>query len=126
MIDARLMPHDQEAITAGEAVAGMILTGVGFAKKPLSLPPRFFAHKPLDLLLREGVQAEMCNRLKRGRTLDEVPAYGGDVLCSELARAVGDHEGMAQRFPPLDTTSFSLSGDSVPETDEQAMRITHG
>jgi len=27
MIDARLPRHDQEAITAGEAVAGMILNG---------------------------------------------------------------------------------------------------
>ena len=35
MIDARLVPHDQEAITAGEAVAGMILNGLGFANKPL-------------------------------------------------------------------------------------------
>ncbi len=27
MIDARLVQHDQEEITAGEAVAGMILNG---------------------------------------------------------------------------------------------------
>jgi hypothetical protein len=27
MIDARLLVHDQEEITAGEAVAGMILNG---------------------------------------------------------------------------------------------------
>jgi transposase len=33
---------------------------------------------------------------------------------------------MAQRFHHLDTTSFSLSGDSVPESDEQAITITHG
>jgi transposase len=126
MIDARLMPHDQEAITAGEAVAGMILNGLGFANKPLSLTPRFFANKPLDLLFREGVQAEMFNRFKLGRTLDEVQAYGCDVLFSELARAVCDKEGIAQRFQHLDTTSFSLSGDYVPEPDEQAIRITHG
>ena len=126
MIDARLVPHDQEAITAGEAVAGMILNGLGVAKQPVSLTPRFLANKPLALLFRQGVQAEMCNRLKRGRTLDDVHAYGGDVLFSELALAVCDQEGMAQRFPHLATTSFSLSGDDVPETDEQAIQITHG
>ncbi len=27
MIDARVLPHDQEEITAGEAVGGMILNG---------------------------------------------------------------------------------------------------
>jgi uncharacterized protein DUF4277 len=36
MIDARLLLHDQEEITAGEAVAGMILNGLGFANRPLS------------------------------------------------------------------------------------------
>ena len=46
MIDARLVPNDQEAITAGEAVAGMILNGLGFANRPLSLTPRFL---PINL-----------------------------------------------------------------------------
>ena len=72
MIDARLVPDEQEEITPGEAVAGMILNGLGFANRPLSLTPQFFANKPLDLLFREGVHAEMFNRFKLGRTLDEV------------------------------------------------------
>jgi hypothetical protein len=71
MIDARLLVHDQEEITAGEAVAGMILNGLGFSDRPLTLTPPFFANKPLDLLLHEGVRAELFNRFKLGRTLDE-------------------------------------------------------
>ena len=74
MIDARLVPDSQEEITPGEAVAGMILNGLGFANRPLSLTPHFFANKPLDLLFRAGVCAEMFNRLKLGRTLDEIDA----------------------------------------------------
>src|SRR5712692_5333749 len=126
MIDARLVPNPQEEITPGEAVAGMILNGLGFANRPLSLTPQFFANKPLDLLLHEGVRAERFNRFKLGRTLDEVHAYGCDLLCSELAWAVCAQEGIEQRFHHLDTTSFSLSGDDGPESDEQAIRITHG
>jgi transposase len=126
MIDARIVPDEQEEITPGEAVAGMILNGLGFANRPLSLPPQFFANKPLDLLCREGMRAEMCNRFKLGRTLDEVYTYGCDLLCSELALAVWVQEGSEQRFHHLDTTSFSLSGDDVPESDEQAIHITHG
>ena len=61
MIDARLVPDEQEEITPGEAVAGMILNGLGFAHKPLTLTPQFFANKPLDLLFRAGVRAEMFN-----------------------------------------------------------------
>ena len=126
MIDARIVPDKQEEITPGEAVAGMILNGLGFANRPLSLTPQFFANKPLDLLFRAGVEAQMFNRFKLGRTLDEVHAYGCDLLFSELALAVCAQEGIAQRFHHLDTTSFSLSGDYVPESDEQAIRITHG
>ena len=50
MIDARLGPEAQEVITPGEAVAGMVLNGLGFANRPLALTPQFFANKPLDLL----------------------------------------------------------------------------
>jgi transposase len=126
MIDARLVPDEQEAITPGEAVAGMILNGLGFAHRPLSLTPQFFTNKPLDLLFRPGVRAEMFNRFKLGRTLDEVHAYGCDLLFSELALAVCAQERIEQRFHHLDTTSFSLSGDYAPESDEHAICITHG
>jgi transposase len=126
MIDARLVPDSQEEITPGEAVAGMILNGLGFANRPLSLTPQFFANKPLDLLFREGICAEMFNRFKLGRTLDEVYAYGCDLLFSELALAVWAHEGIALRFNHLDTTRFALTGAYVPDSDEHAITITHG
>ena len=110
MIDARLTPDAQEPLTPGEAVAGMILNGLGFANKPFTLTPPFFANTPLDLLFRPGVHAEMFNRFQLGRTLDELHPYGGDMLFSALALAVCAHDGMDQRFHPLDTTSFALSG----------------
>ena len=124
MINARLVPDVQEAITPGEAIAGMILNGLGFANRPLSLTPQFFASKPLDLLFRAGISAEMFNRFKLGRTLDEAYTYGCDLLFQELALAVCAQEGIDLRCNPLDTTSFSLSGAYVPERDEQAITIT--
>jgi transposase len=126
MINARLVPDVQEVLTPGEAVAGMILNGLGFANRPLSLTPQFFANKPLDLLLREGLAAELFNRFKLGRTLDDAYTYGCDVLFQELALAVCAQEGIDQCFNHLDTTSFSLTGESVPDSDEHAMTITHG
>src|SRR5437763_16173420 len=68
----------------------------------------------------------MFNRSPRGRTLEEVYTYGCDLLLSELALAICIQEGIDQRFNDLDTTSFSLSGHYVPESDEQAIRITPG
>ena len=35
MINARLLPDRQEVLTPGEAMAGMILNGLGFANRPL-------------------------------------------------------------------------------------------
>ena len=67
-----------------------------------------------------------CSIALNSATLDEVHAYGCDLLFSELALAVCVQEGIAQRFHHLDTTRFSLSGDYVPESDEQAITITHG
>ena len=126
MIDARLGRHDQEEISTGEAVAGMILNGLGFSARPLTLTPQFFANKPLDLLCREGVRAEMCNRFKLGRTLEETYRSGCDLWFSELALSVCSQEGSDTRFNHRDTTSFSLPGASVPESDEHALAITHG
>jgi transposase len=126
MIDRRLVPDEQEVITPGEAVAGMILNGLGFANRPLSLTPQFFANKPLDLLFREGINAEMFNRFKLGRTLDEAYAYGCNLLFEELALAVCTHEGIDLRFNHLDTTSFCLTGEYIPDSDEHAICLTHG
>ncbi len=67
MINVRLIPDAQATLTPDEAVAGMILNGLGFA------------HESIDL-----------------------------------------------RFHHLDTTSVALSGEYIPERDEQAMTMTHG
>jgi len=126
MIDKRIAPDDQEAITTGEAVAGMILNGLGFSQRPPSLTPQFFVNKPLERLFREGVRAEYFNRFKLGRSLDKVFTYGCDTLFSELSLAACQQEGVDRRFRHVDTTTFSLHGDYVPESDEQAILITHG
>ncbi len=126
MINARLVPDAQEVLTPGEAMAGMILNGLGFAHRPLSLTPQFFANKPLELLFRAGIRAEMLNRFKLGRTLDEAYTYGCELLFHGLALAVCAQEGIALRFNHLDTTSVSLHGEYVPDSDEQAITIPYG
>ena len=124
MSNARLGLADQEEITTGEAMAGMIRNGLGFSDRPMSLPPQFFANKPVGLLLRDGVSAEHLNRCKLGRSLDKACASGCDTLCSAIALAVCRQAGMACPCTGLDTTSCSLTGASVPETAPQAMALT--
>jgi transposase len=125
-INARLVPDPQEVLTPGEAMAGMMLNGLGFAHRPVSLTPQFFASTPLDRLFHDGIRAEMFNRFKLGRTLDEAYAYGCDLLLHELALGVCARDGIDLRFNHLDTTRFSRTGAYVPDSDEQAMTITHG
>jgi len=48
------------------------------------------------------------------------------MLFSEIALSVCQQEQIDMRFNCLDTSSFSLSGEYVPQTDEQAIVITHG
>jgi transposase len=125
-IDSRIDTDPQEEITAGEAIAGMIINGLGFSNRPMSLTPQFFQNKPLDVFFREGVRAEHFNRFKLGRSLDDVYAYGCDLLFSEISVDVCQQERVDLRFHSLDTTSFSLTGDYMPDSDEQAIRIVHG
>lgn len=89
-IDARLQKDEfgQEKITPGEAIAGMILNGLGFSDKPLSLTPNFFETKPLEILFREGVEASDFNRHKLGKVLDRAYEYGCETLFFELASPI--------------------------------------
>jgi transposase len=126
MINARLVPEAQEVRTPGEAMAGMILTGLGCANRPWSVTPQFFANQPLELLCRAGIRAEMLNRFTLGRTLDAAYTYGCDLLFQELALGGCAQEGLDLRFTQLDTTSFTLHGEYVPDSDEPALTITYG
>ncbi len=82
MIDERLGTYEDETLSAGETVAGMIINGLGFSNKPLSLMPLFFENCPLELLFRPGVKAEDFNRFKLGRVLDRCHRYGTELLIS--------------------------------------------
>ena len=90
------------------------------------MTPQCFAHQPLDRLCREGRRAELVNRFQLGRTRDEAYPDGCDRWFHGLAVAVCAQEGMDLRCNHLDTTSFSLRGADVPDSDAQAMTITDG
>ena len=92
MIDSKIIPDEREEITTGEAIAGMIINGLGFSDRPISLTPQFFEGKALDVLIREGITPQMLNRFKLGRSLDDVYSYGCDLLFSEIALSVCQKE----------------------------------
>jgi len=126
MIDSRITPDEREEISTGEAIAGMILNGLGFSNRPISLTPQFFENKPMALLFHDGVSADSFNRFKLGRSLDKAFSYGCDMLFSEIALSVCQQESIDLRFNCLDTSSFSLTGQYMPDSDEHAIAVTYG
>ena len=127
LIDSRLQADEQNEISLGEAVKGMILNGLGFSNRPLMLTPQFYTNLPVERLFRDGVKAEHFNRHKLGRTLDALSEYGCDMLFSELAWSACQQEGVDVRHTSLDSTSFSLTGQYPVDTDdEQAITLTYG
>lgn len=125
-INLHLGISPDEKITAGEAVAGMIVNGLGFTDRPMTLTPQFFSNCPLEILFRDGVQSDDFNRFKLGRTLDRICAFGCDAWFALLAQSVCKKEGIDTRFCHLDTTSFSLTGEYYADSDEHEILITHG
>lgn len=125
-IDSYIPSDPREEVTTGEAVAAMIINGLGFSDRPLTLTPQFFENKALSKLLREGIKAEHFNRFKLGRALDDCHAYGCDVLFSQLSMSICQQEGIDTRFNALDTTTFSLTGEYDVDCDEHTIHITQG
>jgi transposase len=50
---------NERKVTIGEAVKAMLLNGLGFTNRQLYLVPQFFDYKPLDVLIREGVEPKI-------------------------------------------------------------------
>jgi transposase len=126
LIDSHFEIDEQENISTGEAIAGMIIDGLGFTRRPMTLTPQFFENKPLDILFREGMQASCFNRFKLGRALDDVHRYGIEALFSKSALHVCEQEGIRMDHSHSDTSSFSLAGEYLPDSDENEIRIARG
>jgi len=126
LIDERISQDVREEISTGEAIVGMIINGLGFSDRPMSLTPQFFQNKAMEQLFREGVTADHFNRHKLGRALDNCYFYGTDRLFAEISLAVCRQEKIDCRFNSEDTTTFSVTGEYDRDSDENAISITHG
>ncbi len=111
LIDSHSGKFEGEKLSAGETAAGMILNGLGFSDKPISLTPLFFRNCPLSILFRDGVNAEDFNRLKIGRVMDRAHAFGTETLFYGAAKHCCEQEGIDLTFNHPDTSTFSLTGD---------------
>lgn len=127
-IDARV-PETGRTVSVGQAVQAMVLNGLGFVGRALYLTPEFYANKPVDLLIGEGIRAEDLNSDSLGKALDRLYETG----ITELFAAISVHAlrvfGVDVRFAHLDTTAISLEGAYEYDTSDdepQPIEITYG
>lgn len=126
VIDRRVGPSDWQ-VSVGQATQAMVLNGLGFSSRALYLTPEFFANKPVDLLVGEGITAEMLNDDALGRALDALYEAGVTELFAAVAVAGGRHYEIRERYKHLDSTSFHLHGAyETAEPNREAVQITYG
>ena len=116
-------------VSVGTATVAMILNGLGFSNRRLYLVPQFFADKPVETLLGPGITANDLNDECLGRTLDWLYAHDPTTLFAGIATQARQVFGVAARKIHVDTTSFSVSGEYLPEAgdlDARVIAITYG
>ena len=101
---------EQRTLSVGQAAKAMILNGLGFVNQRLYLVPQFFASKPTERLIGEGIKSEHLNDDTLGRALDALYDYGVTALFSQLAAHAVSRLGLRSRFVHLDSTSFHVDG----------------
>lgn len=126
IVDQAIPPDPQEEVTNGEALKAMIMNGLGFTNRPLSLTPQFFTNLPLQELIGKNITPEKLNRHKLGRSLDDFYDYGPEPLFSQMSGHACHIEEVQTILNSLDTSSFSVTGQGYEDTDEYAVVLTHG
>ena len=123
-IDGYVGPTERK-VTIGEATQAMVLNALGFVGRALYLTPEFFQNKPVDILIREGLEAEDINDDTLGRALDKLYEAGVTEVFGKVASHALEVFGIAHTFCHLDSTTFSLPGEYASEGYE-GLEVTHG
>jgi transposase len=114
----------RNVVSIGTATMAMILNGLGFSNRQLYLVPQFFANKPVEHLLGEGISADMLNDDCLGRTLDWIAAHDPTMLFAGIAQQARSRFELTCKQIHVDTTSFSVNG--AYEADPACIAITYG
>ena len=118
--------ESRRGVSVGTAVVAMVLNGLGFSNRQLYLVPQFFANKPVEHLLGEGITADMLNDDVLGRTLDWIYEHDPTRLFAGLALQARQRFGFKTEQLHIDTTSFCVNGDYLPKGKTSKERIEEG
>lgn len=128
MIDAVIPKSNDHKVSHGQAFVAMLLNGLGFHSRTLHMFPDFFADKPTERLIGEGVLPEHLNDDVLGRCLDAL--YDADVsmLYQVMAEKVVDKLGLKANSIHIDMTSFHVDGQYATQDgdDTQHLQLVKG
>jgi len=127
----RHIEQKRRKVTVGQAVQAMILNALGFTGRALYLTPRFYANRPVDHLIGNGLRARDLHESSLGTALDAIYEFGITELFFRLAQNICNRYGIPTRFGHLDSTTFSLHGvynseEDRSEISERVIHITKG
>ncbi len=119
---------NERRVTIGEAVKAMILNGLGFVNRQLYLVPQFFENKPLELLIKKGIEPNNLNDSVLGRALDSLYDYGVTPLFSQISTKAFENLDLIVKYSHLDSTAIHVDGkyNSNEEAKEGVVHITKG
>lgn len=123
MIDAILPKEAEYNVSHGQALVAMILNGLGFHSRTLHMFPEFFADKPTERLIGEGVLPEHLNDDVLGRLLDALFEAGVSELYQLIAEKVIEKLKLKSNAVHLDITSFHVDGAYEIEDMDGVERI---
>jgi len=109
---------DKRHLSIGQVVKATIINGLGFTGRPVYLTPQFFATKPMELLIGEGIEASWLNDNTIGRALDALYRYGVSPLFGLIAAKAYDALGLKSTYAHLDSTSFKVYGDDYTPNEK--------
>ena len=123
-----LIPQDmkQRNISIGQVMKAMVLNGLGFVNQRLYLLPHFFAGKPVEKLLGEGVTASDLNDDVTGRMLDAIYDAGPSEIYRVVAKNALKSLDLSCHMSHIDTTTFHVDGRYDRADEDGVIKITQG
>ena len=121
--------NGERKVTVGESAVAMVLNAMGFTGRPLYLTPRFYESRPVDTLIREGLDSKDFHDYSLGTALDKLYECGITELFFSVASQILADQGIETRFAHLDSTTFSVYGqynDEAEELNDAVVHITKG
>jgi transposase len=116
-------------VSLGTAIMAMVLNGLGFSNRQLYLVPQYFANKPVEHLLGEGITADLLHDDCLGRTLDWISEHDPTTLFAGIAHQARQRFELSSNRVHVDTTSFSVNGAYESASQAQGavpIAITYG